>query len=83
MPVSSPDHIWHGERIPNLFLVSWRRLNQLDITVSYAPIVRAIERFFAGLSVILGWNFRNPLSHFRPAILLVSLNPGIPFTCAN
>ena len=83
MPVSSPDHIWHGERIPNLFLISWRRLNQLDITVSFAPIARAIERFFAVLSVILGWHFRNPLSHFCPAILLVSLNPGISFTCAN
>ena len=83
MPVSSPDHIWHGESIPNLFLTSWMRLNQLDMTISLAPIALAIERFFAVLSVICGWHFRNPLSQSCPAIFVVSLNPGIPFTCAN
>ena len=55
----------------------------MDITVSFAPIACAIERFFAVLSVILGWCFRNPLRHFHPAIFVVSLNPGIPFTCEN
>ena len=83
MLVSSPDHIWHRERLPNLFLISWRKLNLLDITILFAPLARVIERFFTVLSVILGWHFRNPLNHFHPAILLVSLNPGIPFTCAN
>ena len=53
-PFSSPDQIWHGERILNLSFISLRSLNQFEMTVSFVPIACAIDKFFAVFNVISG-----------------------------
>ena len=37
-----------------LFFISLRSLNQFEMTVSFAPIARAIDKFFAVFNVISG-----------------------------
>ena len=82
MPVSSPDHICSGDVISTLSMTSLRRLYHWVMTVGFAPMALAMDRFLAFFSDISGWRFRNPDNHLRPAICLSSLNPVIPLTLA-
>ena len=82
MPVSSPDQIWLGDVIWHFCFTSASSLNQFPITVGFAPIARAIDKFCAFLTQIPGLRLRNPLNHFLPAVWDSLLNPVMPLILA-
>ena len=82
-PVSSPDQICAGETIPTFICIFFNRSNHWLITVGFAPIAHAIDRFLALFNVIVGCLAKNPFNHFRPAACLLSLKPVRLFTLAD
>ena len=74
--VSSPLHICDGDTISHLSLISFNNLNQLPITVGFAPIALAIDKFLVFLIEIDGFHLRKPLSHLHLALPVLSLKPG-------
>ena len=81
-PVSSPDQICAGETIPTSICIFFKRSNHWLITVWFAPIACAIDRFLAFFNVIVGCLAKNPFKHFRPAACLLSLKSVRLFTLA-
>ena len=75
-PVSSSLHICDWDTISHLSLISFNNLNQLPITVGFAPIALAMDKFLAFLIKINGFHLRKPFSHLRPALPFLSLKPG-------
>ena len=79
IPVSSPDQIWAGETLVCIF---FKRLNHWIITVGFAPIKCAINRFLVFFNVIVGCLAKNPFNHFWLPACVSSLKPLRLFTLA-
>ena len=81
-PVSSPDHIYSGDTMPNFFTTCTYSLNQCQMLTSLAAIAHAIDKFLACLTLMCGYFFRKHFSQVLPPILFLSLNPFIPLILA-
>ena len=68
-PVSSPNQIYTGETIPTSIYIFFKISNHWLITVGFAPIARAIDRFLAFFNVIVGVPGQKPIQPFSASSL--------------